>query len=358
MRSDHLAMSSIASLRFFFNEMKAAFDNAGKGICEKHTLSLDIANHNVVIQLVGDGLISIVHPALQHLVTEHIESTQALEIFILDEKTSETSFPGTPWDISSIQENAILTFPHTDLFQITISGDREVLTMRNILNNQIIIWIRDATRILNHDYAAPLLHVLRNWIIELGLGIVHAGCVGDSSGAVLLVGKGGSGKSTTCLLSALHGLDYLSDDYTLIKFGQKPEAYCLYNTGKLHAHHLSTFPELASLAINPKPDQYEKPLIYLHQHFPQQIAIKRNLKAIIAPIVTGRRDSKLVKTSAIETLKSLAMSTLLQLRTDDKTFFKKMAGLAQTLPGYRFELGTDTKQIAPLIKQLLIHLNN
>jgi hypothetical protein len=185
------------------------------------------------------------------------------------------------------------------------------------------------------------------------LAVVHAGCVGNSDVAVLLVGKGGSGKSTVSLLSVLHGLDYLSDDYTLVKFDEEPEAYCLYNTGKLHAYHLKRFPELESLAVTPGADKDGKPLIYLNQHFPGQIAKQRKLKAIVAPAVTGKPKSALFRISAMETLKALALSTLLQLRSDDKLALKKMAGLAQILPGYRLELGTDVSQIAPLIKQLL-----
>jgi len=345
-------MSSVESLQFFFYEMKLSFQNAANSKCERQTLDFSIAERIVRIHLAGNGLSTIIFPAIKHLQVYQINQPE-LEIFIWDEKSTGIPMPNPPWDGSQMNGNAKFVFPHPEMFQINISGNREFITIGNLSANQIIIWIRDVTNTMNHDYAAPLLHIFKKWVINYGLGIVHAGCVGNEQSAVLIVGKGGSGKSTTSILSALNGLYYLSDDYTLLKFDKKPIAYCLYNTGKLHSAQLTRFPQLAKLAINPNPQLNEKPIIYMQQHFPGQIAKKRNLEAIIAPVVTGKSESRLVQLSALDTLKSLALSTLLQLGSEDKLFLKKMAGVAKNLPGYRLELGTDTSQITPLITQLL-----
>jgi len=351
-KTDVAYAAPVLSLQLFFNEMGAAFENAAGGVCETDAFDFTIAGHGVCVRTAGDGLRSVIYPAMAHLLAGTPDQP-ALEISIWDEQSTGIALPQPPWHIPQADEKAVFVFPDTDPFQISISADREVLSIGDRSTNRMFMWIRDASRLFNHDYAAPLMHIFRTWALSDKLAVVHAGCVGNGEGAVLLVGKGGSGKSTVSLLSVLHGLDYLSDDYTLVKFGEEPEAFCLYNTGKLHAYHLKRFPELERLAVTPGADKDGKPLIYLEQHFPGQIAGQRNLKAIIAPVVTGKPDSALVRISAMETLKALALSTLFQLRNDDKSALNKMAGLVKLLPGYRLELGTDIKQIAPLIKQLL-----
>ena len=56
----------------------------------------------------------------------------------------------------------------------------------------------------------------------MGLVLLHAAAVGDADGVVLLVGNGGSGKSTTSVVCSQAGLGFLADDFCLLEPGTLP----------------------------------------------------------------------------------------------------------------------------------------
>ena len=55
------------------------------------------------------------------------------------------------------------------------------------------------------------------WYLDHGVQVLHAGLVGLNGAGILVVGEGGSGKSTTCLAAATAGLAFLGDDFVGIE---------------------------------------------------------------------------------------------------------------------------------------------
>src|SRR5690606_7936890 len=155
------------------------------------------------------------------------------------------------------------------------------------------------------------------WSGPQRLHVLHSGCVGTDDGAVLLAGRGGSGKSTTALLCLEAGLRYVSDDYCLLEPGSPPVAHCLYNSGKLHRDHIGRFPALRARAVDPNPDKFEKPVIFVHQHYPDQVAGRLPLRAVVLPQVTAQEETRWERISPGEALRGLAPSTIFQMPTQD-----------------------------------------
>ena len=167
---------------------------------------------------------------------------------------------------------------------------------------------------------------------------------------MLLAGKGGSGKSTTALLCLEAGLRYVSDDYCLLEPGERPRAHCLYNTGKLQRDHLTRFPALAQKAVDPHSDQFEKKVIFVHQHYPDRLANALPLRAIFLPYVSGESDHHLRQVAPEVALRGLAPSTLFQLSAPSREHLRIMAGLTRQLPCYQLALGTDFASIPAFIR--------
>src|SRR5205807_649323 len=97
-------------------------------------------------------------------------------------------------------------------------------------------WAADADRLPAWECASPLRHVLHWWLADHGLQQVHAGSVGTERGAVLVVGRGGRGKSTTTLAALGQGLKYVGDDYVAVELEPEPLVHSIYNAGKLEPH--------------------------------------------------------------------------------------------------------------------------
>lgn len=79
----------------------------------------------------------------------------------------------------------------------------------------------------------------------LGLTSLHSGCVASNGAGLLLVGDSGSGKSTLSLALAQTGMDFLSDDRTLVSYQQ--ENLCSWGLSlelKLRADAIDYFPAL------------------------------------------------------------------------------------------------------------------
>ena len=84
--------------------------------------------------------------------------------------------------------------------------------------------------------STPLRHILHLALATRGVQFVHAGAVGRPDGGVIIVGRSGSGKSTSTLSTLGSDLLYAGDDYVGVSLnpdGGGPYVHSLYGCGKL-----------------------------------------------------------------------------------------------------------------------------
>jgi len=81
-----------------------------------------------------------------------------------------------------------------------------------------------------------------------GLTCLHSACVSSKNRGLLLIGDAGAGKSSLSLALAQTGLDFLSDDRTLVKSERgKITAWALSGEMKQRCEAIEHFPELRNL---------------------------------------------------------------------------------------------------------------
>ena len=99
--------------------------------------------------------------------------------------------------------------------------------------------VREAARLPPWESAAPLRALLRWALADHHLHLVHAAAVGRDGRALLLAGRGGSGKSTSTALAVGAGMATTGDDYVVLHAppdGPGPlTVHALYRTVKLDA---------------------------------------------------------------------------------------------------------------------------
>ena len=211
-------------------------------------------------------------------------------------------------------------------------------------------WVPDAKGLPYWDHASPFRHLLSWWLEARGCRHLHGGAVGTAHGGLLLVGRGGSGKSTTALASLLdERLRYAGDDYVAVGGDGEPVVHSLYCSGKVHREDLHRLPHLRSALVNGElPD--EKAVF----HVPADRAIAGfPLRAIVLPRVSDRRRARVVAGTHAAALAALAPSTIFQLHPPARMALSQLAKLVQTVPTFVLELGADVETIPNELVRLL-----
>jgi hypothetical protein len=186
-----------------------------------------------------------------------------------------------------------------------------------------------------------------------GRQFIHGAAVGNTDGGVLLVGKGGSGKSTAAISCLSSNLSYAGDDYCLMAWDPQPYVYSLYNTAKLDFDHFERFPHLVQHLHNRHPSEEDKGLVILQRHMPERLIAGFPVKAILIPRVVGHAQSRIRSASAAQALMALAPSTMFQLTRNREQSFRRITQIVKTVPTFVLESGSDMEGIPTAIENLL-----
>ena len=320
-----------------------------------------VGDRPVRLRFAGNGLIPALTPALAHL---EIPLTNApdLSVFLWDNVSTGTELPSIisryldslgEWWIHLGKRGEINELTNERIHTAYHLGPN-ILSIIDLKENLAMYWVKDAQALPYYEIGSPLRTILHWWADRGAYQFIHAGAVGLAAGGVLLAGKGGTGKSTTALVCLEAGLMYASDDYCLVKTDPVPFVYSLYNTAKLRGDlDLERFPLLAPFVSNKSRLESDKAVFFLQQHFPQLVSRGFPIKAILLPLVTDQKETRLRPVTAGAVLAALAPSTLFQLPGAGSTAIKTMKKLVGQVPGYILELGTDTAKIPETILGLL-----
>ncbi len=311
-----------------------------------------IAHHKICLSFAGNGLVNKIIPALAHLEIPAVQSPD-FTIILWDSTTTKTQMPRPVWQPQHLQRRGEISALNSDRIHTYFQWGANALNVIDLQQNLGIYWINNPDKLPYWESGSPLRNIFQLWFSQHHLQMVHAGAVGLETGGVLIIGKGGSGKSTTALTCLNSDLFYLSDDYTLISANSSPCAYSLYSSAKKKAEDIERLTWLKPLIVNTAHLEQEKALYFLADHFAEKLIQEFPLKAILIPRVTGQVDSTLTSTSILTALTALVPSTLKQLPDTGKVACDRMQKLTELLPSYHLNLGTDLNQISPLIKTLL-----
>jgi hypothetical protein len=342
-----------ARLHDFFAELPRSFARAAARTGRQSERTYRVAGQAFTVGIAGGALEPVLTPAFAHL--PPAEAGGGWHIRAWDEAESGVPMPRPTWPWPEHGSLKHLVLPGAgEGFRISIEPDPGIIALCRGETGEAWFWSRDAKRLPTNQYGSPLLGVMHWWAQARGLCLVHAAGVGTEDGGVLLVGKGGSGKSTTALSCLQAGFEYVGDDYCLVSPGEKPEAFGLYSSGKLFREQFPRFPELAARAIDPGPDVFRKPVVFLYPDAARHLPECLPLRAIVIPTITGGTESECVPVGAAEAFRAIAPSTTAQLVHDESTLIQGMLALVRRLPCFQLRLGTRLTG-APLALRSLLH---
>lgn len=172
------------------------------------------------------------------------------------------------------------------------------------------VWLGEAGELPYHLVALPLLPVLSWAFAARGFAVVHAAAVATASGALLIGGRSGTGKSTTALACLDAGLGFLGDDMCVIEPGDPPVVHSLFCSAKLDASDTPRFPALSPALVEGSGPGWEKS-VYLFDHHLVRGVVR---EAPLAGVAIPRRDTgPAIRLSPRQGFLAMAPNTAFQL---------------------------------------------
>lgn len=247
-------------------------------------------------------------------------------------------------DSFGYQVQRIQTDAYMCLYNPGLEHSSPTLSFFDATTNRAIFWISDSDQIPWYEMATPFRTIFHWFFQRHGVEVVHSASIGKNEKGILLVGKGGSGKTSTALtVLQKEGLGYAGDDYVLLKMSPVPIVMSLYSTAKI---------ENTSL----KGD--EKEVRFVSDTHPEKIVKQFSISAVVLPVVAHAQMTTWSKVHSAHALMALAPSTIFQLQPEDtrNDSFSTLAELVSMVPSFQLQLGTQAKEIGSQLELFLDEL--
>jgi hypothetical protein len=357
----------------YLDQLQARFELAAEG--QLLTQGLKIAGLRLSLRFAGEAMREALLAPFEHLAVSG-DSPATLSISVFDGASTGIETPPPAWDPveAAPGTNPLVRLRSARAVVLAAAGTGAV-TVAEPNRGRAIFYLPDAACISPIERAAPLRDALQLLMAPCGRWLTHAGAVGRGGRGVLLVGRGGSGKSTLALSCALAGMEIVADDYVLLETGEPPLAHSMQSTAKLtedSAARLGLGPE----AIDPAgfESTFEGPakaLVDIRALVPGQLTPQLEIAAIVAPRVPGVRSlfvahgatkserdweaaaADLRPISAMEGLRALAPSTIVQSGFRGKATLAALGEVVRAVPSYALDLSPEPVANAQVIDRLV-----
>lgn len=334
----------------FFENLESVFQRVSLGRASIREVRL--GTRRIRMRFADQRIEQALVPALSQLLPEPapVASMGLLDFAIWGGEAHPPS-PTAPWSHSDIGPRGAIDGFNTDRYRTAFNSDSLVMSAFDRQSCAGYFWARSPETLPLYELAAPL-RTLFAWGLETwGWQMVHAAAVCGPKGAALLVGRGGSGKSSSAL-SCLHaGLGYLSDDYCALESrAGRAYVHSVYRTGKLEPLHMRRFlPKLQTMTqALPRGDEKKTVLLVGSQYLAREAPIV----TLLLPEIGGQRCAVTPVGSGLA-LRALAPSSIFQGPALAHTTFQFLAELTRSLPCARLTLGPRADEIPDTLRALV-----
>jgi hypothetical protein len=335
---------------FFEGALSAALkaENVAGVIC----VPIDVAGCRIELRFANPRLRDDFLPALQHNVVLAGVAPRAV-VHLWDGASSGVPMVGPPCSRQHFTDRGDIWGFNSRRYRAAFHFVECAVNVMDLESGQAVYWVQHTESMPYWAKASPLRTILQ-WILEReGLQLLHAAAVGGERGAVLIIGSGGVGKSTTALRALENGLKYIGDDYLAVRLDPIPTAISLYCTAKLNAEDIGKFPRLAPHVTNLPSEEGEKAVIQLYPSLGHQIERSMPLRAMLTPRVVPQNETDFEPVDTLKLRQAATFTTLSQLPYAGQKAQNFIEGLIDRLPGFTIRLGQDPAKVPAAILGLL-----
>jgi hypothetical protein len=313
---------------------------------------LDLGGNPLRIRFAGGALKERLLPALAHLQVEP-QAEAGLTLRAWDSESTGSPAPTPAWGPDDYREYGVVRGFFGDGFFTVFEWGTRALNVVDTHNREAFFWIPTAESIGAPDRGAPLRTLLNLWLSGTDVQLVHGAAVGRPEGCVLIVGRSGSGKSSSALSCLSSDLMHLSEDYCLLGSNGPPQVASLYSSAKIEPSAVARIPGLEEMVIAGPDRTYHKATLDLHASLPEKMLRTAPLRAIAIPRITGEPETRTRPCSAGTALAAVAPNTILQLPGNGAPALELLSSVVKSVPCHHLEVGTEPSLIPPAIEELL-----
>lgn len=340
----------------FFREAESIVRKIASGVSNPAEFDFSIDGLVIRCRFLDPLLVEKIRPSFEHLAQADAGPAPALTINLWSEYPDLPAVPRPhPLMLETVRKH-LLRVCCDKRYKAFDEDWINARTWIDLEAGEAFYCVRSAAGLPYYESAAPLRALLNAFLNHHRRQLVHASAVGDARGGLLLVGEGGSGKSSTALLCLDSPLFHLADDWCVIAPGETPRLASAYSSAKLRPDNLHRFPALAARIHNRDKLQEEKATLFLNRHFPEKLLSSCPARALVLPVVTGESTTRVERIPGPLAWRAMVSCTLAQIPGTDRESIALMSAFSSRLPAYRLLLGGDLPAIPGILSGLLDQL--
>ncbi len=214
-------------------------------------------------------------------------------------------------------------------------------------------WMQSPVAFPPWEPAGPLRNFI-HWALSTPESrLIHAGTLGQNGKAVLMVGRGGSGKSSTVVAGIAQRMQSAGDDYVHVRHdGLGTNVYPVFSVMKQDAAGLDRL-GLYDISAKSTANWQAKYEFGAQDVGGLPMTGPLAVMAILIPVIGNRDDTTITPASKKEAMLALAPSTVLQMPGERISGMAFFADLVRRLPCHRLTLGRDPAGIVAAIRNFL-----
>jgi hypothetical protein len=315
----------------------------------------ELAGAVIAVQYAGDRLADILGVAFEH----HVASARDadLTIVVWDCASTGAPIPRISYDALDGGITADSRVEGDQPVECRYDGARRILNVYERATQRAGFCVADPDELPHWERSSPFRQLLAWFFRARGLHLLHGAAVGGADAGFLLVGRGGSGKSSSalaCLEWPEAGLGVAGDDYCVVGTAPSAVAWSLYRSAKVGWPQLDWFPRLSRSVVNRDTPEDEKALLMLGPPHTPPLAREVAIDAIVAPTVRMPGPTALEPIGRAAALQALAPSSMFQLAGPNADDFRELATLVAGRPAWRLALGGEPRAVPPVLAEAMV----
>jgi GT2 family glycosyltransferase len=332
-----------------------AYSQTLKAIPESARCVYDIQLADTTIRLLfpNHAFLELLTPALQHLHVTQVNNKDSIDayFYIWDSESTGLDMPMPSCTKADYTDRGDIWGFDSKRYQLAFHWSDFSVNLFDLKKNIGIFWVQNSNSLPYWSKASPLRTLFHWWMKKNQAQLLHAAAIGTEKGAVLVTGKGGIGKSSTALAGLATGLQYIGDDYVIVKLTPHPRVFSLYSSAKLNPDQTNQFPQLALQLTHIEED--EKTSFYLYPVFSQQISLSLPIVAILTPEFSAQSQTIFSPVSKELLQGAASLTTMSQLPHSNQITYELIGDLIDQCPTMKIQLGSDLHGVANAIKNLI-----